>query len=54
MPLIAKPLAQAVNDALTHCHEGLRDAAPGLAARAKAWERRADHLVMQARDEAER
>ena len=25
-----------------------------LAARAKAWERRADHLVMQARDKAER
>ena len=47
-------LAQAVSDALTHGHEGLRDAVPGLAARAKAWERRADHLVMQARDEAER
>ena len=47
-------LAQAVSDALDHGHEGLRDAAPGLAARAKAWERRADHLVMQARDEAER
>ena len=47
-------LAQAVSDALAHGHEGLRDVAPGLAARAKAWERSADHLVMKARDEAER
>lgn len=29
-------------------------AAADLAARAKAWERKADHLVMQARDKAER
>ncbi|MDQ5927188.1 MAG: hypothetical protein QG554_2131 [Pseudomonadota bacterium] len=47
-------LAQGVSDALAHGHDGLRDAAQELAARAKAWERRADHLVMQARDEAER
>jgi uncharacterized protein Yka (UPF0111/DUF47 family) len=47
-------LAQAVSDALAHGHDGLRDQAPDLAARAKAWERRADHLVMQARQEAER
>ena len=46
-------LAQGVSDALAHGHDGLRDAAQELAARAKAWERRA-HLVMQARDEAER
>jgi uncharacterized protein Yka (UPF0111/DUF47 family) len=47
-------LAQAVSDALAHGHDGLRDTAQDLAARAKAWERRADHLVMQAREEAER
>jgi uncharacterized protein Yka (UPF0111/DUF47 family) len=47
-------LAQAVSDALAHGHDGLRDEAQDLAARAKAWERRADHLVMQARQEAER
>jgi uncharacterized protein Yka (UPF0111/DUF47 family) len=47
-------LAQAVSDALAHDHNGLKDAAHELAARAKTWERRADHLVMQARDEAER
>jgi len=47
-------LAQAVSDALAHGHDGLRDNAQDLAARAKTWERRADHLVMQARDEAER
>jgi uncharacterized protein Yka (UPF0111/DUF47 family) len=47
-------LAQAISDALARGHDGLRDAAPDLAARAKAWERRADHLVMQARDQAER
>lgn len=47
-------LAQGVSDALSHGHDGLREAAEELAARAKAWERRADQLVMQARDEAER
>lgn len=46
-------LAQAVSDALAHDHDGLHEAAQELAARAKAWERRADHLVMQAREEAE-
>ena len=47
-------LAQAVSDALAHGHDGFRDAAVELSARAKVWERRADHLVMQARDQAER
>ena len=47
-------LAQAVSDVLAQDHDGLRDAASELAARAKTWERRADHLVMQARDQAER
>jgi uncharacterized protein Yka (UPF0111/DUF47 family) len=47
-------LAQAISDGLAHGVEGHRDAAQELAARAKAWERRADHLVMQARDKAER
>lgn len=47
-------LAQAVSDALDHGHDGLRDVAQDVAARAKAWERRADHIVMQARDEASR
>ncbi|MDY0013919.1 MAG: phosphate transport regulator [Rhodocyclaceae bacterium] len=47
-------LAQAVSDALAHGHEEDRNEARKLAARAKAWERRADHLVMQARDLAER
>ena len=45
-------LVQAVRDALSH------DAGAGhageLAARTKAWERRADHLVMQARNLAKR
>lgn len=45
-------LAQAVSDALSHHHDGLREVAQDLAAQAKVWERRADHLVMQARDEA--
>lgn len=47
-------LAQAVSDALDHGHDGLREVAADVAARAKAWERRADHIVMQARDEATR
>ncbi|HEX5356423.1 MAG TPA: phosphate transport regulator [Aquabacterium sp.] len=47
-------LAQAVSDGLAHGHDSLREEAQDLAARAKAWERRADHLVMQARQEAER
>lgn len=47
-------LAQSVRDGLAHGVQGSRHAADDLAARAKAWERRADHLVMQARDRAER
>jgi len=46
-------LAQAVRDALSHGQDGRREAAEELAARAKVWERRADHLVMQARTQAE-
>ncbi len=46
-------LAQAVSDGLAHGVEGSRKDAKLLASRAKAWERRADHLVMQARDKAE-
>lgn len=51
-------LAQAVSDGLTH---DIMSAPPAgenptqaLAARAKAWERRADHLVMRAREQAQR
>jgi uncharacterized protein Yka (UPF0111/DUF47 family) len=47
-------LAQAVSDGLAHGVEGSRKDAQALSGRAKAWERRADHLVMQARDKAER
>lgn len=47
-------LAQAVSDALAHGAERSGKAAGELAARSKAWERKADHLVMQARDKAER
>lgn len=47
-------LAQAVSDCLLHGRDGMKATAEELAARAKAWERRADHLVMQARDQAER
>jgi uncharacterized protein Yka (UPF0111/DUF47 family) len=47
-------LAQAISDGLTHGVESSRRAARELAARAKAWERKADHLVMQAREKAER
>lgn len=46
-------LAQAISDCLLHGHDGLKDRADELSARAKAWERRADHLVMQARDLSE-
>jgi uncharacterized protein Yka (UPF0111/DUF47 family) len=47
-------LAQGLRDGLAHGSE--RDAvlAERLAGRAKAWERQADHLVMRARDRAER
>jgi len=47
-------LAQAISDGLAHGAEGSRKAAQELAARAKSWERKADHLVMQAREKAER
>ena len=56
-------LAQAVSDGLAHdvmaTNDKGRHKPPGgavgaLAARAKAWERQADHLVMQARDHAQR
>ena len=47
-------LAQAVADGLAHGAERSGAAATELAARSKAWERKADHLVMQAREKAER
>src|SRR5450830_1389727 len=47
-------LAQAVSDALGHGRDGLQSQATELAARAKTWERQADQLVMQAREQAER
>lgn len=47
-------LAQAVSDGLAHGVESSGKAAQELAARAKEWERKADHLVMQAREKAER
>jgi uncharacterized protein Yka (UPF0111/DUF47 family) len=47
-------LAQAISDGLVHGVESSGKAAKELAARAKAWERKADHLVMQAREKAER
>ena len=47
-------LAQAISDGLVHSVESSGKAAKELAARAKTWERKADHLVMQAREKAER
>jgi len=56
-------LAQAVSDGLAHDvtsgsakgdHEVSGEAARSLAERAKVWERKADHLVMRARDRAQR
>jgi uncharacterized protein Yka (UPF0111/DUF47 family) len=47
-------LAQAVSDGLAHGAERSDKAAGELSARAKVWERKADHLVMQAREKAER
>jgi uncharacterized protein Yka (UPF0111/DUF47 family) len=56
-------LAQAVSDDLAHGaasgsgkgdHKDSGKAARSLAQRAKVWERKADHLVMQARDQAQR
>jgi uncharacterized protein Yka (UPF0111/DUF47 family) len=45
-------LAQAVSDGLAH--GATPDTVPTLAARAKVWERQADHLVMRAREQAKR
>lgn len=47
-------LAQALRDALVHGSERDVDACARTAARAKTWERQADHLVMRARAQAER
>lgn len=47
-------LAQAVSDGLAHGVERSGKAAEELAARSKAWERQADHLVMQVREKAQR
>ena len=47
-------LAQAVSDGLAHGVESSGKAAKELAAQAKIWERKADHLVMQAREKAQR
>jgi uncharacterized protein Yka (UPF0111/DUF47 family) len=47
-------LAQAVSDGLAHGAERSGKAAAELAAQSKVWERKADHLVMQAREKAER
>ncbi len=47
-------LAQAIRDGLARGIERDRAAALALAEQAKAWERQADHLVMQARARAER
>ena len=51
---LAHALAQALRDALAHGAERDNDAAQRLAARAKTWERQADHLVMRSRSRAER
>lgn len=47
-------MAQGLRDALAHGHDRDTEAAAHLAARAKTWERQADHLVMRARGQAER
>lgn len=47
-------IAQALRDALVHGWERQPAAAQEMAARAKAWERQADQLVMKARGEADR
>lgn len=47
-------LAQGLRDALAHGGERDAQAAAHLAARAKTWERQADHLVMRARAQSER
>lgn len=47
-------LAAALSDALANDCVSSREEANALAARAKAWERQADHLVMQAREHGKR
>jgi uncharacterized protein Yka (UPF0111/DUF47 family) len=47
-------LAQALRDGLAHGGVTRPDDSQALAARAKVWERQADHLVMRARAHAER
>ncbi len=47
-------LAAAVSDALARDSVGDCEEAEALAARAKVWERQADHLVMQAREQGKR
>lgn len=47
-------LAQGLRDALAHGQERDAEACARFAARAKAWERQADQLVMRARSRAER
>ena len=47
-------LAQSIADGLAHDAQRSAADAGALAARAKSWERKADHLVMQARDKSER
>jgi uncharacterized protein Yka (UPF0111/DUF47 family) len=47
-------LAQGVSDGLAHGIENSPEDARKLAGSAKAWERHADHLVMKAREQAER
>jgi uncharacterized protein Yka (UPF0111/DUF47 family) len=47
-------LAAAVSDALARDSVGDQEEATALAARAKVWERQADHLVMQAREQGKR
>ncbi|BBK40072.1 hypothetical protein STVA_00920 [Allostella vacuolata] len=47
-------LAEGIRDALAYGHETEFEAARRLATRAKAWERKADHLVMRLREQAAR
>lgn len=46
-------LAEGIRDALAHGQESDADAARKLDERAKAWERKAEHLVMRSREQAE-
>jgi uncharacterized protein Yka (UPF0111/DUF47 family) len=51
---LAHALAQALRDAMVHGVDRDAPAAMQLSARAKGWERQADHLVMRSRAQAER